>query len=186
MQLLFHNTSLHISYGKSHHIYMDNYFLSPELFIELEQNNTRACGTLRVNRRGVHAQIKSAKPAIGEMITVRQENQLFISWTDKRQVNLVSNVHNASTFQRKTRCKRGQGANPDDLFRLVDKPKATELYTRFMGGVDRADQLVALHMNIHKSTKWWKKVFFHLLETSMSNASVLFKKFYDAKRFRPE
>ena len=87
-----------------------------------------------------------AKPATGEMITVQQENQLFISSTDKQQVNLVSNVHNASIFQRKTRCKRGQGAYPDDLFRLLDKPKAIELYTRFMGGVDRADQLVALHI----------------------------------------
>ena len=38
-------------------------------------------------------------------------------------------------------------------------------------------------MNVHKLTKWWKKVFFHLLETSKSNASALFKTFYDAKRF---
>ena len=62
------------------------------------------------------------------------------------------------------RCKHGQGANPDDLFRLVDKPKAIELYTQFMGGVDRADQLVALHMYIHKSTKWWKKSSFIVLK----------------------
>ena len=104
-------------------------------------------------------QIKTAKPLKGQMSSVRVGNQLFISWTDKQQVNIITNVHNSSTFQRRTRCKRGQGANPNNLFRIVDKPKAIEMYTRYMGGVDRSDQLVALHMNIHKSTKWWKKVF---------------------------
>ena len=31
-----------------HHIYMDNYYTSPELFRELESQNTYACGTFRV------------------------------------------------------------------------------------------------------------------------------------------
>ena len=146
-------------YGKGHHIYMDNYFSSPALFAELEQNNTGACGTLWINRKGVPGQIKTAKPPKGQMSSVRVGNQLFISWTDKRQVNVITNIYNSSTFQRRTRCKCGEGANPNDLFRIVDKPKAIEMYTRYMGGVDRSDQLVALHMNIHKSTKWWKKVF---------------------------
>ena len=42
-------------YGKGHYVYMDNYFSSPALFEELQYNQVGACGTLRLNRRGVPA-----------------------------------------------------------------------------------------------------------------------------------
>ena len=40
-----------------HHIYCDNYFTSPSLFDELAENQTGACGTLRVNRIGVPREV---------------------------------------------------------------------------------------------------------------------------------
>jgi hypothetical protein len=38
---------------QGHHVYMDNYYTSPELFEELRVHSTYACGTLRKNRKGV-------------------------------------------------------------------------------------------------------------------------------------
>ena len=35
-------------YNKGHHVYMDNYFSSPELFNELANNQTGACGNTLV------------------------------------------------------------------------------------------------------------------------------------------
>ena len=53
-------------YNNGHHVYMDNYFSSPELFNELANNQTGACGTLRLNRRGIPDRVKTAKPAKGD------------------------------------------------------------------------------------------------------------------------
>ena len=43
--------------GKHHHIYCDNYFSSINLFLDLLQQDTYACGTLRSNRKGFPSDI---------------------------------------------------------------------------------------------------------------------------------
>ena len=43
-------------YGRGHHVYMDNYFGSPSLFEELQNNQVGACGTLGLNRREIPAE----------------------------------------------------------------------------------------------------------------------------------
>ena len=44
-------------YNNGHHVFMDNYFSSPTLFDELAKNQTDACGTLRLNQRGIPKEI---------------------------------------------------------------------------------------------------------------------------------
>ena len=39
--------------GKGYHIYMDNFYSSPELFSDLQHNGFEACGTVRINRVGI-------------------------------------------------------------------------------------------------------------------------------------
>src|SRR6218665_3326188 len=48
-------------YDTGHHVYMDNYFSSPSLFVELKANQLGACGTLRRNRMGVPDKVKKTK-----------------------------------------------------------------------------------------------------------------------------
>ena len=43
---------------KGHHVYMDNYYSSPELFSELYYRQTYACGTVRQNRKGLPNAVK--------------------------------------------------------------------------------------------------------------------------------
>jgi hypothetical protein len=44
-----------------------------------------------------------------------------------------------------------------------------------MGGVDRSDQLFIYHGFSHRCVKWWKRVFFHLLDLSLVNSHILYK-----------
>ncbi|KAH8022410.1 hypothetical protein HPB51_024140 [Rhipicephalus microplus] len=44
-----------------------------------------------------------------------------------------------------------------------------------MGGVDRADQLLAFHRNDLKTKKWYKRVIFHLLDLAVVNSSLLYR-----------
>ena len=171
-------------FGRGHHVYVDNYFSSPELFEELARNETGACGTLRLNKWGIPDAVKQAKPSNGDPPFVEKFGSMLLKcWTDKRQVNMLTSVHNSSTFRKKVRCKRGQGENPNDTHRFVDKPKAIELYTKKMGGVDRADQKVALHISLHRTTKWRKKLFFHVLETAVVNSTVIYKECHQVRSF---
>ena len=43
--------------GRGHHIYTDNTYSSPALFAELREKSFCACGTVRVNRRGLPAPV---------------------------------------------------------------------------------------------------------------------------------
>ena len=60
----------------------------------------------------------------------------FIGWFDKQPAFMVSTIHNFATFEKDVRA-RGTGGET----RNVVKPIMVELYTKNMGGVDRADQL---------------------------------------------
>lgn len=42
-----------------------------------------------------------------------------------------------------------------------------------MGGVDKADQLVTYYAFSHCSKKWWKRIFFHMMEVSIVNAYII-------------
>jgi len=106
---------------------MDNYFSSPELFRHLKDNQFGACGTLRVNRTGVPEAIKKTKLKKPGPICIERDGDkiLYLLWFDKRQVALMSTVHNSATFQKAVRAK-GQPENQ----RVVEKPMAVELYTK--------------------------------------------------------
>ena len=80
-------------------------------------------------------------------MSVHHEGVTYISWTDKRQVNLATTIHDDSLFDRQQR-QRHQAYTV-----LVRKPVAVELYTRFMGGVDRADQLTWNLLLCHRTNK---------------------------------
>ena len=164
--------------NKGHHVYCDNFFTSPALITELSDNQTGACGTLRSNRIGVSAAIKNAKPDKGDFPMVTRDGcLLYLTWNDKRLVNLLTSVHNSSTFTQVVKSRLHAGHQ-----REVFYPKAIQLYTMYMGGVDSADQQVQYCVSQHKMLKLWKKILrCNLLEVSVCNAKVIWKHFHPDK-----
>ncbi|XP_033109446.1 piggyBac transposable element-derived protein 4-like [Anneissia japonica] len=163
-------------FGNRHHVYMDNYFTSPALFSVLAANNLGACGTLKTNRIGVPEAIKDANPQEGKpAVTERDGNLLFLAWKDKRQESFVlTTIHNSSTFMKVKNAPNGK--------REITKPCAIELYTQYVGGVDRVDRLRWTYLHIHKSLKWWKKLFLYLLETCFVNALIVYRYLHPNKK----
>ncbi len=45
----------------------------------------------------------------GEIISVRKQSVLFFKWKDKREVSLMTNIHDDSTIVKKRRSKSGVG-----------------------------------------------------------------------------
>ena len=45
-----------------------------------------------------------------------------------------------------------------------EKPLVVHEYNHYMLGVDKLDQLMTYYSFLHKSIKWWRKLFFWMLE----------------------
>ena len=58
---------------------------------------------------------------------------------------------------------------------LKEKPTFVVDYNEFMLGVDKLDQLMSYYSFLHKSVKWWRKIFFWLLEVVVINAYIIHK-----------
>ena len=51
-----------------------------------------------------------------------------------------------------------------------------------MGGIDHSDQISATCRSVRKLTKWYKKVFFYIVDIALMNAFLLFKKLHHEQR----
>ena len=88
---------------------------------------------------------------------------------DKRPVSALSTIHDTSMTTISQRSLAAEGG-----VERVRKPTMIVEYNTYMGGVDIADQLVIYYGFSHCSRKWWKRVFFHLLEVCMVNAYIMY------------
>ena len=83
-------------------------------------------------------------------------------------------LHDDSMVSKQRRTRQATGG-----VEVVQKPAVIEDYNKYMGGVDKSDQLVAYYGFRHSSKKWWKRAFFHLIELAMMNIATIHLKRYD-------
>ena len=169
-------------FDKQHHVYFDRFFASPKLTNDLEQRGTYSCSTVMLNRRGLPAGAKKTKlKQRGEVEFKQKGNALLTIWKDKRQVSVLSTNSNA---------KMVAVGNPPKL-----KPSAIQHYNAHMGGVDLADQLRSYYKVGRPSKKWWRYVFWFLLDVTMVNAWIIYsasthvppaRRGYDQLHFRSD
>lgn len=57
--------------------------------------------------------------------------------------------------------------------------------TQHMLRVDKLDQFSAYYSFLHKSVKWWRKVFFWMLEVTVINSYIIYKKLAISQRQWP-
>ena len=159
-------------------IYTDNFYSSAMLADTLLNNGTYLVGTVRSNRRGYPRELKNTmkqfekKAVRGAMRYVRDGPILYQQWKDKRCVSTISTVHAGHDHvqvQRKTK-QNGQ-------FQMVqvDQPQAIADYNRSMGGVDLFDQHIATYRILRRARKFWKSLFFDLVDLSTVNAYLMFE-----------
>jgi hypothetical protein len=57
---------------------------------------------------------------------------------------------------------------------VFQNPAVVIDYTSKMGGVDRADHYCSSYGILKKSLKWWRKLYFSILEVSLVNSFLLY------------
>ena len=55
----------------------------------------------------------------------------------------------------------------------IPRPIAIEKYNQFMCGVDKSDQYLAYHNVLQKTVRYWKTLFYHMIDVAVVNAFVL-------------
>ena len=144
---------------------VDNYYTSPELADILVSNNTDIYGTLRLNQKELPVGMKQEKLRKGEISAYTRGKLLALKWKDKKDVSLLSSIHNAEMVDVATRTGN------------IKKPKVVMDYNNTMGGVDRVDQHLATYPTTRKrGKKYYKKIFLHILDLAMWNAFILYTK----------
>ncbi|XP_022247948.1 piggyBac transposable element-derived protein 4-like, partial [Limulus polyphemus] len=148
--------------GRGHSLFTDNFYTSPTLFDKLLSLGTYACGTCRKDR----AHFPDMFP--GKL--KRGESQFFscgsmtaVKWTDKKDVYALSTMHNATVKE----VTRRQGD-------MTNKPQIILDYNKFMEVVDLNDQFLSFYSIPCKNVKWYKKLFFRLVDLSIVNSFILF------------
>ena len=151
--------------SKGHHLYVDDWFASSALFEILHRNRTGACGTVRKNRQRLPSLIIKLKS--GEIQYLHTDILLALKWQDKREVHMLSTTHSKTyTNSGKVDWKTGQE---------IRKPACIIDYNTNKGAVDQVNMQIAFSECLRKSMKWYKKVFFHLLDIAVYNAFVISK-----------
>jgi len=163
---------------KNHRIYFDNFYTSTPLASYLHQNGILCLGTLRKDRlpnnKIPNDQIikKDARGKSYEYLTVYENTPMSVtSWKDNKQVNLLSTycgslpMLTANRFDKKFKKKIN-----------IDCPTVIIEYNRFMGGVDLLDSLIGRYKVRMRSRKWYMRIFYHLIDTTVVNSWLLYKR----------
>jgi hypothetical protein len=142
---------------------MDNFYNSPELAKQLKiQHSTDCAGTLKLNRKNVPKEVRD-KLKKGEIIERHSAPVTELKWCDKRSVTMVLTYHSADTQRVSKRSKE------------TDKPLCVSDYNHNTGGVD----LKLLHIYVverKRMTKWYLKLFNRLLNSTVLNSIVVYRK----------
>ena len=172
-QIVKHLAQSHLQ--KGHILYMDNYYSSPCLALDLQNEGTGSCGTVRITRKGMPTELKQDKTPLQKgddpvFMKCTGTQLIACAWQDTKRVSMLSTVHNSGCGEKEIRDK-----NSETGFRTVLKPFCVEQYNKYMGGVDTLDQRAKTYFFPHRSRKWYRRIFDMLISMSMVNAHILFK-----------
>ena len=162
--------------NRGHCLVIDNFFGSVNLFHELMCNGIWATGTVRRLSKNLPAGLLRTVDGNmrGSMViwTHVHRQMAVVSWQDKKLVTLLSRATSPwepnTSVLRRIPGRRGQVEVPSSPMHRQ--------YVEYMRGVDVADQLRGSYSCQLRCHKWWVKIFHLVLDQTMVNSYVTWKK----------
>ena len=152
------NTIAELTNNRGHVVCFDSYYCYLQVVQHLARKSIGCVATLDSRRKFFPNEIKKPSSTMENQQTVfrRNNNLMALIFKDKNYVRIVSNMHGKE-------------------FDARGRPIALRDYNLWARGVDLSNQMVANYHNDHKSIKWYKILALSFLETSISNAYILYK-----------
>jgi hypothetical protein len=122
-------------------LYSDNWYSSPKLFQSLYECSTGACSTVKKNRSGFPKFQRTLQR--GEQSVQHTPNMIAIKWHDKKDVFMLSTVHNSTMVLTEKR----RSDTSDEIL----KPLCIIEYNKNRGIVDKSDMQITFSESIQKS-----------------------------------
>ena len=158
---------------KGHYLFIDNFYTSPSLLLALLDQVTYCTGMVRTIRKGFPKQLipgKTYPMGTFRYVLCKQKYQLIgVWWRDQKDVFVLTTMHkkSAATVMKRPKGEREKKETP--------YPTAIIDYNNYMGGVDLADQMLSCYSMIsHCMLKWWKKVFWRMIDLCIMNSWIIF------------
>ena len=155
-------------FDKGYTVYMDNFYSSPVLFLDLVDKNIAASGTAKTNRTNFPEYLKpDSKVPRGTCTFMYYKSLTATHWYDNRDVYALSTAVDDTVVQVRRRVEN----------EVIDVtcPEIIQDYNSFMGGVDICDQYMCYYSLGRKSMKWWRRIFWRLHDIAITNAYVIYK-----------
>ena len=96
---------------------------------------------------------------------------LALQWLHNKVVSMLSTIENANDSIQVKRKRKTAGVWST---KVIQQPKAIANYNKYMNAVDRSDQILATNNVLRKCMRWWKTLFFHLIDIAVVNSFILF------------
>ncbi|CAF3757542.1 unnamed protein product [Rotaria socialis] len=162
----------------NHKLYFDNYFTTIRLQVELKKLGIFSVGTVRPNRL-LYLTMKTAKDlssngreAMDHRVTEVEGVELCVTrWYDNNVVNYLSTLHGCQPIDSVQRW-----SSKEKTHVLIARPNVIKAYNEHMGGVDLVDMLISLYRINVRSKKYYIKIIFHLIDLSVVNAWLLYRR----------
>lgn len=102
----------------------------------------------------------------------RVDDVLVLQWVDNKTVPLLTTIDNANDKRKVKRRTKTSGVYKEIE---VMQPEANARYNQYMNAVDRSDQIRTANNLARKCYRWWKALFFHLIDMGIVNSFPIFK-----------
>ena len=160
------------------YLYVDNFYSSLTLFKDLFARGTGATGTIMETRRDFPANLKNSKQWAkgkprGSMRWERDGPCLALQWIDNKVVSLLTTTENAN--DQTTATRKTKTAGVWDSVQVSQPGTVAKYNNKYMNAVDRSDQILTCQTVLRKCLRWWKTLFFHLIDVAVVNSFILFK-----------
>jgi hypothetical protein len=110
----------------------------------------RVCGTMRATRGIPHDLEREDRCLKKGQSAFRRKGDIMVQvWRDKRLVRMISMIHEVTIIN--------TGWKDSKTNIEIKKPYAVVQYSKFLKGVDRADQCLSFYSVLWKTVKWSKK-----------------------------
>ena len=163
--------------NQGYHLFVDNFYTSVTLFKHLFTVGVPATGTIMETRRDFPPILKNGKAWAkkekrGSMRWHRDPPCLALQWVDNKVVSMLTTIDNANDQVQVSRKSKTAGVWST---KVVPQPKTISNYNKYINAVDRSDQILATNNVLRKCMRWWKTLFFHLIDIAVVNSFILFK-----------